>query len=74
MLAGELAPWDLTHRIHHRYGHDLALTARLVALDDAYGMLEAECGDGAVDEVSAAVTVEARRLAGRPHVAADTRA
>ncbi|MFI1279266.1 hypothetical protein ACH4U5_00585 [Streptomyces sp. NPDC020858] len=73
MLAGELEPWDLTHRIHHRYGHDLALTARLVELDDEYGMLEAEYGDGAVDEVSAAVTAEARRLAGHPHVAADSR-
>ncbi|WP_326586100.1 hypothetical protein [Streptomyces sp. NBC_01294] len=27
-------------------GHDLALTARLVELDDEYGMLEAEYGDG----------------------------
>ncbi|MEJ8646293.1 hypothetical protein WKI68_43680 [Streptomyces sp. MS1.HAVA.3] len=74
MLAGELAPWDLTHRVHYRYGHDLALTARLAELDDEYGMLEAERGDRAVDEVSAAVAAEARRLVGHPHGAADPRA
>ncbi|MFD5881299.1 hypothetical protein NRK68_32350 [Streptomyces yangpuensis] len=25
MLAGELKPWELTFRIHRRYGHELPL-------------------------------------------------
>ncbi|WP_244291389.1 hypothetical protein [Streptomyces subrutilus] len=66
MLAGGLKPWELTFRIHQRYGHELPLTERLAELDDEYAMLE--CGDGTVDQVDAAVTAEARRLAAQPRV------
>jgi hypothetical protein len=64
MLAGELTPRDLTRRIHHRYGHDLALTRRLAELDDEYDMVE--YGGSTADEIGAEVTVEARRLAAHP--------
>ncbi|MFE2504591.1 hypothetical protein [Streptomyces rubiginosohelvolus] len=62
MLAGDLKPWELTFRIHQRYGHELSLTERLAELDDEYGILE--YGDRTVDQVDAEVTAEARRLAG----------
>ncbi|MEU1226238.1 hypothetical protein [Streptomyces sp. NPDC005828] len=61
MLAGELKPWELTFRIHQRYGHGLPLTERLAELDDEYDILE--YGDRTVDQVDAEVTAEARRLA-----------
>ncbi|MEU4359123.1 hypothetical protein [Streptomyces virginiae] len=65
MLAGELKPWELTFRIHRRYGHELPLAERLAELDDEYGMLED--GDGATAQVDAEVMAEARRLAAHPH-------
>ncbi|MEV6791656.1 hypothetical protein AB0M87_06590 [Streptomyces sp. NPDC051320] len=61
MLAGELEPWELTFRIHQRYGHELPLTERLAELDDEYAILE-DTGK-AVAQVNAEVTAEARRLA-----------
>ncbi|WP_329225434.1 hypothetical protein OG488_02395 [Streptomyces sp. NBC_01460] len=61
MLAGELKPWELTFRIHHRYGHELPLTERLAELDDEDAILEH--GDRTVYVVDAEVTAEARRLA-----------
>ncbi|WP_235451620.1 hypothetical protein [Streptomyces olivochromogenes] len=69
MLAGELTPRDLVRRIHHRYGHDLALTRRLAELDDEYDTLE--YGDRTAAEIAAEVTAEARRLAGHPRVPAE---
>ncbi|MGW7824944.1 hypothetical protein ACWGLF_44610 [Streptomyces puniciscabiei] len=60
MLAGELKPWELTFRIHQRYG-ELPLTERLAELDFEYAILED--GDKAVAQVDAEVTAEARRLA-----------
>ncbi|MFJ8085320.1 hypothetical protein ACIQ6Y_32540 [Streptomyces sp. NPDC096205] len=66
MLAGELKPWELTFRIHQRYGHELPLTERLAELDDEYAILE--YGDRTVDQVDAEVTAEARRLAAHPCV------
>ncbi|MFB7448122.1 hypothetical protein [Streptomyces sp. NPDC056194] len=64
MLAGELKPWELTFRVHQRYGHELPLTERLAELDDEYAILE--YGDRTVDQVDAEVTAEARRLAAHP--------
>ncbi|MGA5065239.1 hypothetical protein ACPB9E_15930 [Streptomyces exfoliatus] len=64
MLAGALKPWELTFRIHQRYGHELPLTERLAELDDEYAILE--YGDRTVDQVDAEVTTEARRLAATP--------
>ncbi|WP_405697276.1 hypothetical protein [Streptomyces sp. NBC_01185] len=61
MPAGELKPWELTFRIHHRYGHELPLTERLAELDDEDAILEH--GDRTVDVVDPEVTAEARRLA-----------
>ncbi|MET8450888.1 hypothetical protein [Streptomyces sp. NPDC005209] len=61
MLAGELIPRDFVRRIHHRHGHDLALTRRLAELDDEYDTLEH--GDRTAAEIDAEVTAEARRLA-----------
>lgn len=61
MLAGELKPWELTFRIHSRYGHGSPLTARLAELDDEYGAIE--YGDEAPDWLDAEVTAEAQRLA-----------
>ncbi|HET6857484.1 MAG TPA: hypothetical protein VFH94_10360 [Streptomyces sp.] len=69
MLAGELKPWELSFRIHRRYGHELPLAERLAELDDEYGMLED--GDGAIAQVDAAVTAEARRLANLPAAPAE---
>ncbi|APU43496.1 hypothetical protein [Streptomyces sp. TN58] len=69
MLAGELQPWELTFRIHRRYGHELPLAERLAELDDEYGMLED--GDEAVAQIDAEVTAEARRLANLPMVPAE---
>ncbi|MGT2532778.1 hypothetical protein ACU4GG_41245 [Streptomyces nojiriensis] len=69
MLAGELKPWELTFRIHRRYGHELPLTERLAELDDEYGVLED--GDEAIAQVDAEVTAEARRLAAHPTVPAE---
>ncbi|MCX4632831.1 hypothetical protein [Streptomyces sp. NBC_01443] len=69
MLAGELKPWELTFRIHRRYGHELPLTERLAELDDEYGMLED--GDEAIAQVDAEVTAEARRLANHLTVPAE---
>lgn len=69
MLAGELTPRDFTGRIHHRYGHELALTERLAELDDEYDILE--FGDRTADEVDAEVTAEARRLASLPSVSVE---
>ncbi|MFF3973805.1 hypothetical protein ACFYZ6_28680 [Streptomyces rubiginosohelvolus] len=69
MLAGDLKPWELTFRIHQRYGHELSLTERLAELDDEYDILE--YGDRTVDQVDAEVTAEARRLAAHPRVPAD---
>ncbi|MFI0219722.1 hypothetical protein [Streptomyces lydicus] len=66
MLAGELRPWELTFRIHQRYGHELPLTERLAELDDEYAILE--YGNRTVDQVNAEVTAEARRLAAHPRV------
>ncbi|MFE6225506.1 hypothetical protein [Streptomyces sp. NPDC057854] len=60
LLADELKPWELTFRIHRRYGHGLALTRRLAELDDEYGILEY---GGSVREIDAEVMAEARRLA-----------
>ncbi|MFJ8865290.1 hypothetical protein ACIRD6_05935 [Streptomyces sp. NPDC102473] len=68
MLAGGLKPWELTFRIHHRYGHELPLAERLAELDDEYAILEH--GDRTVDVVDADVTAEARRLAAHPHLPA----
>ncbi|MFF7362161.1 hypothetical protein [Streptomyces sp. NPDC008125] len=68
MLAGELTPREFTFRIHQRHGHELPLTERLAALDDEYDILD--YGDRTSDQVDAEVTVEARRLAGRPAVPA----
>ncbi|MFF3604310.1 hypothetical protein [Streptomyces sp. NPDC002463] len=64
MLAGELKPWELTFRVHRRYGHELPLTERLAELDDEYAILE--YGDRTADQVDAEVTAEARRLAAHP--------
>lgn len=69
MLAGELAPWEFTFRIHQRYGHELPLTERLAELDDEYDVLE--YGARTVDQVDAEVAAEARRLAAHPHVPAE---
>ena len=69
MLAGELAPWELTFRIHQRYGHELPLTKRLAELDDEYAILEDD--DRAVARVNVEVTDEARRLAAIPHIATE---
>ncbi|MEU9304853.1 hypothetical protein [Streptomyces sp. NPDC048269] len=66
MLAGELTPWELTFRIHQRYGHGLPLTERLAELDDEYAILEYR--DTAMAEVDAEVRAEARRLAAWPRV------
>ncbi|MFG2405832.1 hypothetical protein ACGFR8_16145 [Streptomyces brevispora] len=65
MLAGKLTPWELTFRIHQRYGHELPLTERLAELDDEYAILEDD--DRAVAQVNAEVTDEARRLAASPY-------
>ncbi|MGI5390828.1 hypothetical protein [Streptomyces sp. CA-251251] len=69
MLAGELKPWELTFRIHQRYGHELPLTERLAELDDEYAILEDD--DSTMDRVDAEVTVEAGRLAAHPRVPAE---
>ncbi|MFJ7985915.1 hypothetical protein [Streptomyces sp. NPDC096351] len=61
MLAGELTPREFAFRLHQRYGHGLPLTERLAVLDDEYDLLE--YGDGAVEQVDAEVTAEARRIA-----------
>ncbi|MFH9195023.1 hypothetical protein [Streptomyces globisporus] len=66
LLADDLKPWELTFRIHQRYGHELPLTERLAELDDEYDILE--CGDRTVDQIDAEVTAEARRLAAHPRV------
>ncbi len=71
MLAGELAPRELTSRIHQRFGHELPLTERLAELDDEYDVLEYD--NATVDQVDAEVTAEARRLAAHPHVPAALR-
>ena len=64
MLAGELA-----FRIHHRFGHELPLVARLADLDDDYDVLE--YGDRTQAQVDAEVTTEALRLAQHPRVPAE---
>ncbi|WP_329201277.1 MULTISPECIES: hypothetical protein [unclassified Streptomyces] len=69
MLAGELAPWELTFRIHQLHGHELPLTKRLAELDAEYAILEDD--DRAVAQVNAKVMNEARRLAGRPHTSTE---
>ncbi|WP_030759136.1 MULTISPECIES: hypothetical protein [unclassified Streptomyces] len=69
MLAGKLTPWELTFRLHQRYGHELPLTERLAQLDDEYAFLEDD--DSAVAQVDAEVTVEARRLAARPRISTE---
>lgn len=69
MLADELKPWELTYRIHRRYGHEVPLAERLAELDDEYGMLDD--GDQAAAHVDAEVTAEARRLAAHPAVPAE---
>ncbi|MGW9131361.1 hypothetical protein [Streptomyces sp. NPDC055681] len=69
MLAGELAPRELTFRTHQRYGHELPLTERLAELDDEYDTID--YGDRTVDQVAAEVTAEARRLAAHPTVPAE---
>ncbi|MFD0377317.1 hypothetical protein [Streptomyces sp. NPDC127112] len=66
VLSGELKPWEVTFRIHQRYGHELPLTQRLAELDELYALLED--GDRAVDQVNAEVVAEARRLAAHPGV------
>ncbi|MGA5192875.1 hypothetical protein [Streptomyces exfoliatus] len=49
IVAGELKSWELTFRIHQRYGHESPLTGRLAALDDEYVILEYD--DRTVDQV-----------------------
>ncbi|MFJ3222877.1 hypothetical protein ACIPJS_05855 [Streptomyces sp. NPDC086783] len=59
LLAGTMMPWELTWRVHQRFGHQLPLAEPLAALDDDYGVLE----DGAaVAEVDAEARVEAQRV------------
>jgi hypothetical protein len=60
MLAGELTPHELVFRIHHRFGHELALVERLANLDDEYDILE--YGDRTRAQVDADVLAEALRL------------
>ncbi|WP_433572793.1 hypothetical protein [Streptomyces sp. CA-251247] len=67
MLSGQLTPWELTFRLHQRYGHELPLAERLIELDDEYAVIEGD--DAAAALVTAAVMEEARRIAGRPGVA-----
>ncbi|MFE4634545.1 hypothetical protein ACFRJ1_14400 [Streptomyces sp. NPDC056773] len=69
MLAGELEPWELTFRIHRRYGHELPLAERLTELDDEYGMLED--GDEATAHIDAEVMAEAGRLTNHSTVPAE---
>ncbi|MCF3179054.1 hypothetical protein IPZ70_03720 [Streptomyces polychromogenes] len=66
VLCGELKPWELTFRIHRRYGHELPLTRRLAELDELYALLED--GDSSVEQANAEVVAEARRLAAHPGV------
>ncbi|MFJ9411342.1 hypothetical protein [Streptomyces sp. NPDC101393] len=70
VLVGELTPRDFTFRIHHRHGHQLALTERLAELDDEYDTRKYGDHGLSVNSVVWSVVYPARR----PHVVRDSRA
>ncbi|WP_163570094.1 hypothetical protein [Fodinicola feengrottensis] len=63
MLAGHLAPRDLTTWAHQKFSHDgLALARTLVELDDMYDCAEYPITAPDTSEVEAQIRAEARRI------------